>query len=251
MRKRKFAIISGIVLLIIVLSFSFAQRSYHYKKTQKVTETIMKTCPQYEIEATFVPEENKVIAIQNVTIINNHKTEFNELYFHLYPNAFKTFDETPFPREDINRAYPDGFAPGFISIKNLKTDSSAEVNYEIEGTILKVVLPQSLKPQNKLVLTVEFESILPPSLGRYGYGNNTFKITNWYPQLVVYDEEGWHKDPYYDTGDPFFSEVGIYNVSIKAPKITIAASGSLEEKLTESGQAIWHYKTGLVRILPG
>ena len=113
---------------------------------------------------------------------------------------------------------------------------------------MKVILSKPFKPKDKLVMTVEFDAVLPPACGRFGYGKNTFNIGNWYPILATYDDKGWHKEPYYDVGDPFYSEVGIYDVHISAPKdYIIAASGSLQEKREKADQIVWNFKTDLVR----
>ncbi len=246
MKKKKLAIIFGIVLLTMGLSFSFIQRGYR-EEARKRAEKIMITCPRYEMDVTFNPEKKRVTVLQKTTIINNKAKQFEELYFHLYPNAFKTFDEVPFPKGEMERAYPEGFAPGYITLKKLLVEAR-EVDYEIKDTLLKIILKEPLKLQKKLVLTFEFEAAVPPSHGRFGYGQNTFNIANWYPILAVYDEQGWHKDPYYSVGDPFYSEVGLYEVHIKAPKdYTIAASGSLQQKHKEGGLVTWSFNTGPVR----
>lgn len=247
MKKRKFAIRIGFILVIIGLSFLFFQRG-HQKKIQKVTEEIMTSCPRYEMDVAFYPEEKRIAVIEKVMITNDKAKAFQELYFHLYPNAFKSLDDIPFPKEEIQQAYPDGFEPGYLSIKKV-SDEYSKVNFEIEDTILKVMPSKPLEPQDKLVLTIEFDVKIPPALGRFGYGQNTFNLANWYPILAVYDEKGWHKDPYYCVGDPFYSEMGLYDVSIRAPKAyKIAASGSLQEKIEEAGNnVIWNFKTELVR----
>ena len=245
-KKKKLVILLGIVLLVMGLGFVFLQSRYRESERKRAQE-ITKTCPRYEMDVTFDPEEKKIDILQQIKITNDKSREFTELYFHLYPNAFKTFDQVPFPREEMNRAYPEGFAPGYITINNLLVGSS-QVDYEIEDTLLKVKLIEPLKSQRKLVLTLEFEVTIPPSHGRFGYGPNTFNIANWYPILAVYDEKGWHTDPYYNVGDPFYSEVGLYEIHIKAPKdYTIAASGSLQKKREEGNQAIWSFQTGLIR----
>ena len=246
LKKRKFIIILGFLFMAAVLSSSFFKKAYE-DDAVKYTEKIMKTCPHYNIDVTFNPETKSIAAFQEVTVVNNEVDPFKVLYFHLYPNAFKTSDTVPFPREDMSRAYPEGFVPGFINIKKVLV-KSAEADYEIEDTILKINLNEPLKPKQKLTLTFEFEVQLPPSCGRFGYGKNTFNIANWYPILAVYDEKGWHVEPYYAIGDPFYSEVGLYQVNIKAPKgYTIAASGSLRQKREEGGKTIWSFSTGLVR----
>lgn len=246
MKKRKLIIILSFILIVAALSFSFFRRGYK-DDTGKTAEIIMKTCPNYKIDVDFNPEAKRLAALQKVTIVNNKTKEFQELYFHLYPNAFKMPDEVPFPREDMSRAYPEGFAPGYINIKKIMLESD-EADYEIDDIILKVSLNEPFKPKQKLTLTFDFEVQIPPSHGRFGYGQNTYNIANWYPILAVYDENGWHKEPYFSVGDPFYSEVGLYEVNIKAPKgYTIAASGSLKQKCEEGGQVIWSFSTGLVR----
>jgi hypothetical protein len=245
-QKRKFAICLGIVLLAIISSLSFIQRNKR-EEMQKISQNIMKTCPRYEMDVTFHPEEKKIDVFQTIEITNDKEKELKELYFHLYPNAFKTFDQVPFPRGERERAYPEGFAPGYITLKKLLVESR-QINFEIDDTLLKIILEEPLKLGKKQVLTFEYEVVIPPSHGRFGCGQNTFNIANWYPILAVYDEKGWHKDPYYSVGDPFYSEVGLYEVHIKAPKdYTIAASGSLQKKYEEGDQDVWSFNTGLVR----
>lgn len=77
----------------------------------------------------------------------------------------------------MERAYPEGFAPGYITLKKLLVEAR-EVDYEIKDTLLKIILKEPLKLQKKLVLTFEFEAAVPPSHGRFGYGQNTFNIAN-------------------------------------------------------------------------
>ena len=64
---------------------------------------------------------------------------------------------------------------------------------------------------------------IPNCLGRFGYGEKTFNICNWYPILAVYDENGWNLILLCNWG-PFYSESSIYQVTIEAPKDFIIAS---------------------------
>ena len=237
----------GLLFMAVVLILSFFIKDFSRKAPMRTAEKFVKTCPRYKIDVVFYPETKRITALQEVTIVNDKTDSFQELYFHLYPNAFKTSDTVPFPREEMNRAYPEGFAPGYINIKEVLVKSE-RADYEIEDTILKVSLKRPFKPKEKLTLTFEYDVQIPPSCGRFGHGKNTFNIANWYPILAVYDEKGWHTEPYYSVGDPFYSEVGLYQVNIKAPKqYTIAASGSLKEKVEQGDVVTWSFTTGLVR----
>ncbi|MDK2879999.1 MAG: hypothetical protein PWR06_2715 [Thermoanaerobacteraceae bacterium] len=245
MNKKRLGIAAIILILLVATYYGFLREPSDFEES--AARRIAKDCPRYIIDVDFDPDEKRIEGTQEVIIKNTEMVELTELYFHLYPNAFKTPDAAPFPKTEFASAYPDGFSPGYINIKKV-TGVSGPLEYEVEDTILKVVLDKPLKPQQQIKLTLEFTEVIPPSYGRFGYGQNTYNIANWYPILAVYDENGWNKDPYYAVGDPFYSDVGLYEVKIKAPKeYTIAAGGSLSDKKQDGAYNIWTFKTGLVR----
>ena len=234
-----------VFLIIAALVFYgfYVRDSYSEDPASAISEN----CNRYNISVIFNPDEKIINGVQQVSVINNSSDEWKELYFHLYPNAFKTLDSCPFPKEEIEAAYPKGFLPGFIDIEKIETKNGL-LKFEINDTILKVQLQKPLKPGQQVQISMEFKDLLPPSLGRFGYGQYSFNIANWYPILAVYDENGWNKDPYYPIGDPFYSDVAIYEVKIKAPKqYEIASTGSVEEKKEDGTWCNWTFKTGLVR----
>lgn len=244
-KKQKLGIAALITVLIAVGFYYFLKRPSDF--IDSAARRVARDCPRYSISVNFYPDEKKIEGIQEVTVKNTEKVELQELYFHLYSNAFKTPDTAPFPKSEFDRAYPDGFSPGYIKIKKVLMDSKP-LRFEVEDTILKVALTKPLKPGQQVKLALEFDEVIPPSYGRFGYGKNTYNIANWYPILAVYDENGWNKDPYYEVGDPFYSDVGLYEVKIKAPgEYTIAASGSLLGKKQEGSDNLWTFKTDLVR----
>lgn len=245
MNKKRLGIAAIILILLVATYYGFLREPSDFEES--AARRIAKDCPRYTIDVTFNPDEKRIEGTQEIIIKNTEKVELTELYFHLYPNAFKTPDVAPFPKAEFASAYPDGFSPGYINIKKV-TEVSGPLEYEVEDTILKVVLDKPLKPRQQIKLIMEFTEVIPPSYGRFGYGQNTYNIANWYPILAVYDENGWNKDPYYAVGDPFYSDAGIYEVKVKAPvEYTIAASGSLLDKKQDGNHATWVFKTGLVR----
>ena len=44
---------------------------------------------------------------------------------------------------------------------------------------------------------------IPNSEGRFGYGENTINVTNWFPIACVHDDRGWNLKGYEAVGDPF------------------------------------------------
>lgn len=58
-----------------------------------------------------------------------------------------------------------------------------------------------------------------------GYHNNSFNLTGFYPVAAVYDE-GWRIDKYNNNGDPFFTDVSNYFVTLNVPEnFNVASSG--------------------------
>ena len=66
--------------------------------------------------------------------------------------------------------------------------------------------------------------------------------------MAVYDEEGWNLDPYYKIGDPFYSEVANYKVSITTPKeYIVAASGKILSETEKDGKTTYYIEGNLIR----
>src|SRR5699024_4383933 len=98
----------------------------------------------YKMDIEFNPKEKNYTGNQIVTYINNTDVELREIYFHLYPNAYKRIDTAPVLFDEIERAFPQGFEPGYIDIEKLLVDNEG-VNFNIEGegdTILKIDLEE-------------------------------------------------------------------------------------------------------------
>lgn len=203
-------LIIGIFLNIVFFHKIWGQKSIHNA---------------YNINIVFDEQKMHLNGNQTISYTNNEKVALNNLYFHLYPNAFKDKDKIPIPKDEFSTAYPRGFSPGFIDIQEVQVDN-IPVDYDIEGeqeTILKVKLNKKLKPGKSIDIFLKYIVQLPPCENRFGYGENSINITNWYPILCVYDETGWNLDPYYSIGDPFYSDVSNYIVNLTVPQQYVIA----------------------------
>ena len=87
--------------------------------------------------------------------------------------------------------------------------------------ILVVILKEELLPQKSAIVEFEYSLKLPNILHRYGYGDNTINLGNFYLIACVYDEGvGYYSNSYHYNGDPFYSDMANYSVDIilnKAP----------------------------------
>lgn len=218
------------VLLLVVLLFTIAGCS----KSQD-TSGINTDINEYSIQVEFNPNEKSLLGREKVVFVNKTKGELKEVYFYLYPNAFRKEETVPFVYAHRDMAYPAGFEPGYIDILSI-TSKGKKMDYLIAGAadiILKVNLEKPLKPMEKAEFTIDFKVVIPPAEERFGYSTDIFNLGNWYPVAAVCEESGWKIYPYYPIGDPFYSDIANYTVKITAPReYIIAASGDLVKEET-------------------
>lgn len=193
----------------------------------------------YKIDIELDFQNHSYIGEQWTTYVNNTDVDLDELYFHLYPNAFKSLETAPILFSQGNEN-PISYDEGFININSISI-GRVDLDYEIDeqiDTILKVKLDKKLLSGEKTVLYFKYKVKLPSAQDRFGYGENIINVGNWYPVACVYDSNGWNLDPYYKLGDPFYSDISNYQVSIKTDKdMVIASSGNiLQEEVLKTNK---------------
>lgn len=177
------------------------------------------TVTTYKIAATLDPSTMTVAAEESVTVVNTYETELNSLYFHLYPAAFREGARfSPVEDGKISEAYPQGVDYGGIAVSQVAVGGEAcswEIGGEDEDMLM--ISELALMPGDSLDVSMSFTLDVPQIRHRFGYYDNIINLGNWYPVLSVYEDGAWRTDPYYAAGDPFYSDVANYTVSLKAP----------------------------------
>jgi hypothetical protein len=108
-----------------------------------------------------------------------------------------------------------------------KADTGA--SYSVDGTVLRVGLPRSLKPRDSVDLDLAWAFQVPPDgAPRGGTTGDVFMVSYWYPRLAVYDDvTGWQIDPYLGTAE-FYMGYGDYEVNLAIPQgWLVGATGEL------------------------
>ncbi|MCC0699931.1 M1 family metallopeptidase [Clostridioides sp. ZZV15-6383] len=205
---------------------------------------------QYNIDVIFDDETKRLMCNQSIEYINNTKSSIDKIYFHIYPNAFSKKDFAPFEKHEMTRAYPNGFNEGYIDIKNILNNNS-KMEYKIKGDkndILEIELGKELKPNERTSLDIKYNVKIPNSVGRFGYGENTINVTNWFPIACVNDERGWNLKSYETIGDPFYSETSDFHVKLLIPnKYKIAHTGKLVNDKHDSKKMLYEIEAENVR----
>ena len=194
---------------------------------------------RYDIDVSLNAREHTLDGIERLTYINNSPDTLHFIWMHVYPNAYRDRHSVYAREAEIMGSYRFSFASpkerGYIDIKSITADGKP-LQYEIEDTKMKVLLPQALAPSESLTFKIEFFVKIPKIFSRLGHVGKHYEITQWYPKPVVYDEKGWHPDGYHTIGE-FYGEFGTFDVKITVPKnMVVGATGVL---VSPSNEIAW------------
>lgn len=245
---RKVLAIFGIS--IVVLSAG----GIYFKNINNDVATIntvsQKSMNRYTIDVVFEDESKRLMCNQNIEYINNTKDNLDKIYFHIYPNAFSKREFAPFEKGEIKKAYPNGFNEGYIDIKNI-INNNKKLSYKIIGDkndILEITLDKPLEPESKVSIDMKYNVKIPNSEGRFGYGDNTINITNWFPIACVNDDRGWNLKSYETVGDPFYSETSDFYVKMLLPsKYQMGSTGKVVKKTASDEKVLYEVQAKKVR----
>ncbi len=124
------------------------------------------------------------------------------------------------------------------NIKSVKDATGKALTYTINNTMMRVDLPQPLKPGEKYSFNIEWNfnivdrSVFGQRSGLEYFpadGNYIYTIAQFFPRMCVYDDyEGWQNKQFLGRGE-FTLPFGDYKVKITVPSDhIIAASGVLK-----------------------
>lgn len=178
-----------------------------------------------------------LLAFEEITYINNSPDTLNELWFHLWPNAYKN-DSTALCKQlkedgDTKLFFAKDESRGYIDSLTFKVNGE-NIKWESHShyiDICKLILNNALLPGGKIIITTPFRVKIPfASFSRLGHTGQAYSITQWYPKPAVYDKYGWHAMPYLNQGE-FYSEFGSFDVRITLPKnYIVGATGDLQNE---------------------
>ena len=199
-------------------------------------------------------DENKTISGQEeVLYCNNSNNAFSSIFFNLYPNAFREgATSTVVSSSNFNEAFPNGASYGSIEVTSVTDSKGNALEFKLGGedeNILEVVLPEPLYPDESVTVVISFSSSLPNANHRYGYGENTINIGNFYPIACVYEDGvGFFTKPYHSNGDPFYSDVANYEVELTVPNnFTVVASGARQSSSGNGANITYNFAGQKIR----
>lgn len=220
----------------------------------------------YKINVTLHENNNTVSGNETVTYHNQSPNPLEYLWLQLDQNIRKPGSDAEvtgnnrisrdtLPTKLFDQYIMHGQAndfPGGFKISSLKDAAGNDLKYKVQGTMMKIYLPQTLASGQDFTFTSSWSYNINDRMtdgGRSGYeyfpedDNYVYTIAQFYPRMCVYDDvEGWQNKQFLGAGE-FALTFGDFDVNITVPADhIIAATGTLEnpkDVLTKEQQKRW------------
>jgi hypothetical protein len=250
---------SGLFLFVITGVSAFAQ-------TGRFQQAV-----DYKMEVDMNVNNNQYHGTQVLKYTNNSADTLEKVFYHLYYNAFQPgsmMDERSRSIADPDRRVADRISKlspeeiGYLHVKDLTMDGAKVKFYEV-GTILEVTLPTPILPNSSVTFKLSFDGQVPIQIRRSGRDSKEgvrYSMSQWYPKLSEYDEQGWHANPY--IGREFYGVWGDFDVKISIDKTyVLGGTGYLQNPneighgyqdegvkvpAPKSDKLTWHFKAPMV-----
>lgn len=267
-------------VLLVAFSLSLMISCAQNSKNAKVSSNgYWQQHVDYTMDVDVDVEKFQYKGTQKLVYTNNSPDALNNVYYHLYYNAFQPGSEMDARLQSI--ADPDGrmitrhrtkearivksriasLKPteiGYLKIKSLKQNGK-DVKFEVAGTVLEVRLNEPIQPGSKVTFDMEFDGQLPVHIRRAGRNSRdgiAMSMAQWYPKMAEYDFEGWQAHPY--IAREFQGVWGDFDVTLRIDrKYTIGGTGNLQNpqeighgyedkskplNLQKGDKLAWHFK---------
>lgn len=198
----------------------------------------------YQIELDMNVEDFTFRGKQKLTFTNNSPDTLQQVFYHLYFNAFQPgsmMDVRSLTIEDADSRVADRISTlepneiGRLEPVGIKQDGK-KLSWKLRGTILQVPLKTPLLPGKSTVLDMDFEGQVPVQIRRSGRESRegvALSMAQWYPKLCNHDDLGWHPNPY--VGREFYGIWGDFDVKITIDKIYVLGGTGYLQNPNEVG----------------
>ena len=165
--------------------------------------SLSKRVAEYHIDVSLQEDAHMLQGEQSVTWTNPGKQPVSDMYFHLYPNAFRSKNPT-FMRESGGQLREDkatSDSTGYMNLLTLETTEGYSLLPRLhyvqpddgnpnDLTLAKLKLPTPVAPGKSVTLRMKFEVKLPEVFARMGYSGDFVMAGQWFPKLAAYETAG-------------------------------------------------------------
>ncbi len=254
MQSRKL-LISLICLLVIC----------QYNDTIAQTKQLSSKIANYDMDILLDAKTKTLKGKTTLRWKNISDQPIDELYFHMYYNAFKNARSTFFKErgvpEFLTTDIDDTCGWGWTHISSFKdnygNELSDRMNYVqtdddniYDQSVLKIDLIEPVLADSMHIFYFEWEAKIPKTMPRTGYNKDFYFLAQWFPKLGVLEPKGmrfaketqWNCHQYHSNGE-YYSDFGDYDVTLTVPSdFIVASSGELNSKVENESTSSWNFK---------
>jgi hypothetical protein len=237
-----------LVLVALALALASSPGFLHAARAQERRDCRV----DYAIEARLDESAMRVDGRERIRFENRSRDRIEELWFHLYLNAFAN-DESTHLTESRGKLRGLAIDSGWgwsrvVSARSGEADLMPSFRWRTspqgsaqDRTVFSLALPRALDPGETLELELEWESQLPRVRRRTGFKDDFVLAAHWFPKLGVYEDgRGWNCHPFHANTE-FFSDYGTYEVKLDLPERyagRVGGSGVQVQSLARPGGRI-------------
>ena len=190
----------------------------------------------YDIVCELDEPNRKLTGKETLNFLNNSPDVLTYLWLQLDENQHSSVNNSGFQTSnvmsnnlsetDLERLSGKRDREYGQNITKVTNAIGLALKYTINKTMMRVELPQPLKPGQQFVFKVDWNYNISDRMkygGRGGYeyfpedGNDIYTITQWFPRLCVYsDFQGWQNHQFAGSGE-FALIFGNYKVAMTVP----------------------------------
>ncbi len=202
----------------------------------------------YEIEAILDPAERLLSGRQTVTWRNTREQPTTELWFHLYWNGWRN-DQSTWMREDRYRGRSDLGDDieredwAYLEVRSIRLPGGADLETRFaapddgnlaDRTVLVAALPAEVAPGETIEVELEWTAKVPRTFARTGRRGDFYFVAHWFPKLGVFEGDRWNCHQYHAATE-FFSDYGVYDVSLTLPSGWVVGATGREIDRRDNG----------------
>ena len=175
---------------------------------------------EYRIEARLDESSEVLRGRARLRYRNDSPDTLDEFFFHLHLNAFRP--NSAWARRDLEfgiTTFQD-LGPeehGFERITEITVDGRPvflRYPYAPDSTVVGFDLPDPLEPGETVTMDYAWDARPSSEPRRQGRRGRQYDFAQWYPRVVVYDDEGWRPHPLYRSGE-FYGDFALYDVTLE------------------------------------
>ncbi len=222
------------LFVFLMIFFSYSQDEYlnyrsiqnpHYWKNRKPFADYWQQDVHYTIKAELDDATDIISGDLELIYWNNSPFRLYHVFFNLYNNAqcknsylADLYKNNGYDLK-FSKYRDKGLGTEVVEIKS----EEKNLNYEIDNTVMKVVLSKPLEPGENITFKIKFRTYFDKEVIRNrmkifnSFGKKHYDIVHWYPRISVFDRKfGWVTDQHMD--HEFYGDFGSYHVEFTLPE---------------------------------